>query len=211
MGGKGRLAPSPPGILANDASSSSWMPPALITPGATGVTVEHLLGMECLEQRWCRAQMGGRLKTGSAWLGLAWLGLSGGGGLGGRGRDMVQSANGGSLKNGLAWLKPGSQFSSRLALVASPLASDSKTQRPSVPGIKCLGRAQMGAVLKAAWLGLAWGSAWRGLTGGWGLGWRGRFAPGTRAKCSCSHHRCHGCSLAVLITPGGTGITVGLR
>ena len=60
-----------------------------------------------------------------------------------------------------------------------------------------------------AWLGLGLGLAW--LNGGLGVGVEGAVCPGTRAKCSCSHHRCHGCSLAVLITPGGTGITVGLR
>ena len=189
-------------------------------------------------------------KNGLSWFsgfglvwGSAWLGLSGGEGLGGRGR-LAPSLPGILQRRIIVVLAAPltHSFSSRLALLASPLALDSKTRAPfppvifvmmpplthsshhawrlwlhrwhqiarhrapSVPGIKCLEqrwcRAQMGAVLKAAWLGLAWGSAWRGLTGGWGLGWR---------KCSCSHHRCHGCSLAVLITPGGTGITIGLR
>ena len=95
---------------------------------------------------------------------------------------MVQSANGGSLKNGLAWLKPGSQFSSRLALVASPLASDSKTQRPSVPGIKVFGQSADGGSLESglAWLGLGLGLAW--LNGGLGVGVEGAVCPWHTSK-----------------------------
>ena len=55
LGGRGRLAPSPSGILQmhHRRQGCHRSLTVLITPGATGVTVEHLLGMrDGAERKW---------------------------------------------------------------------------------------------------------------------------------------------------------------
>ena len=69
----------------------------------------------------------------------------------------------------------------------------------------------MEAVLKTAWTGLGLGLAW--LERGWGVGGEGAACPVPPRHTSTTHHRRPGCTAhsQFLITPGATGVTVGIR